>query len=582
MKKISVLAVLKAFWPFIKLNGWGLTVTYLMATVAFVASLTQPWFYKILFDSLSISKDADGAIHALIMLFVLNVISWAGYRSSGFGAVWVQPKILVEMDRANLSYMLQHSYRFFTNSFAGTLIRRIQRFSRAFERIMDEVQWNAIPLLLTITVSVGVLYMRKPILALAMLSFVILVLLANYLFSVWKLKYDIERAEKDSEVSGNVADVITNAINIKLFSGYAFEAQRFAKVTEQFKRLMRRSWGLAELSFAVQAAMGVALEFVLMYVSVDLWRKGVLTIGDLVLVQAYVVSTTGRLWNLGRVIRHVYEAFSDAQEMVDIMNEQPEIRDAKSAKKLKLTSGNIEFQDVKFNYNQTRVVLDGFNASIKPGERVALVGPSGAGKSTITKLLLRYFDLDGGKIQIDGQDIKKVTQESLRDAISLVPQDPLLFHRSVMDNIRYGRRGATDEEVMEAAKLAHCHEFIKELPDGYDTFVGERGIKLSGGERQRVAIARAILKNSPILVLDEATSSLDSESEAMIQDALKILMKGKTVLVIAHRLSTIMQMDRIVVVEDGRVVDQGSHNNLLGKPGLYQKLWTIQAGGFIS
>ncbi|MDP3793762.1 MAG: ATP-binding cassette domain-containing protein, partial [Candidatus Uhrbacteria bacterium] len=234
-----------------------------------------------------------------------------------------------------------------------------------------------------------------------------------------------------------------------------------------------------------------------------------------------------------------------------------------------------------FSYHQTRTVLRDFTLKIKPREKVALVGPSGAGKSTVVKILLRFYDLDRGKILIDGQTVARITQDSLHECFALVPQEPLLFHRTLMDNIRYGKRDAGDEEVIEAAKKARCHEFIKSSPQGYETYVGERGIKLSGGERQRIAIARAILKNAPILVLDEATSSLDSESESLIQDALHELMKNKTVIVIAHRLSTIMEMDRIVVMENGRVIDTGTHDTLLKKGGLYQKLWEIQAGGFL-
>jgi ATP-binding cassette subfamily B protein len=236
---------------------------------------------------------------------------------------------------------------------------------------------------------------------------------------------------------------------------------------------------------------------------------------------------------------------------------------------------------VSFNFHKDTPVLKEFNLTIAGGEKIALVGPSGAGKTTVTKLLLRLYDVKGGGIKIDGQNIADVTQDSLRDAIAFVPQEPILFHRSLMENIRYGRRGASDAEVIEAAKKAHCHEFIDKLPQKYDTLVGERGIKLSGGERQRVAIARAILKNAPILVLDEATSSLDSESESLIQDALELLMHGKTVLVIAHRLSTIMKMDRIVVMENGSIVATGTHLELVNQHGLYQKLWSIQAGGFI-
>ncbi|MDD5437744.1 MAG: ABC transporter ATP-binding protein [Patescibacteria group bacterium] len=583
--KMSVSAVLKAYWPYVKSQKGWVFLSYFGACVGVLAGVYGPWLYKALVDSITNNlNDPSKAdlLRILLTILIVNLIGWLGYRIGGFVSSYVQPIIMAEMDRKNLDNLLGHSYQFFTNSFAGSLLRKIQRFSRSFERIMDETEWNLFPLFITIAVAFGGLYLRNAILAWSTLGFVCVVILVNVLFSKWKLKYDLQRAEKDTEVSGALADVIGNSVNVKLFSGYAFEKNKFFSVTEELRKLQNLTWYLGEANFALQALLGCFLEFGMMYLAVSYWQKGLISVGDVILVQGYLIALIGRLWNVGRVMRNLYEAFSDAQEMVEILDTPHGVKDAKGAKQLKITQGKIEFVKASFNYNQTREVLKDFELSVEPGERVALVGPSGAGKSTIVKLLLRFYDLDGGKIFIDGQDVKKVTQISLRDQIALVPQDPFLFHRSVRDNIRYGRRDASDQEVEEAAKLAHCHEFIEKLPNGYETFVGERGIKLSGGERQRVAIARAILANAPILVLDEATSSLDSESEAMIQDALRNLMKNKTVLVIAHRLSTIMQMDRIVVVEDGRAVDQGSHQQLLAREGLYQKLWTIQAGGFIS
>ena len=323
------------------------------------------------------------------------------------------------------------------------------------------------------------------------------------------------------------------------------------------------------------------IQIVLFYIATIYWGRGELTVGDFVLMQAYLITTFNRLVSINRTLRRFYDALADAQEFVAILEEPHGIQDVPNAPQLVVPQGAVDFKDVTFHFNAQQPILKSLNLSIRPGEKVALVGPSGAGKSTITKLLLRFYDVSGGAIEIDGQEIAKVTQDSLREAIAFVPQEPILFHRTLMENIRYGRRDATDEEVIEAAKQAHCHEFILGLKYQYETYVGERGVKLSGGERQRVAIARAILKDAPILILDEATSSLDSESESLIQDSLKTLMQGKTVLVIAHRLSTIMNMDRIVVIEGGDIVADGTHQELLAQGGLYQKLWSIQAGGFL-
>jgi ABC-type multidrug transport system fused ATPase/permease subunit len=312
------------------------------------------------------------------------------------------------------------------------------------------------------------------------------------------------------------------------------------------------------------------------------WTQGLLTVGDFVLIQAYVAGTFDQIFNINRDLRRVYDAFADAGEMTGILERPLDVRDAPTPVRIEQVRGAVAFDDVGFTYKANSPILSHFTLSIAPGEKIALVGPSGAGKSTITKLVLRLFDVSSGAVRIDGIDVRELAQDDLRGLIAFVPQDTALFHRTLMENIRYGKRDATDAEVIAAAHKAHCHEFIEKLPQGYDTFVGERGIKLSGGERQRIAVARALLKDAPILVLDEATSSLDSESEMLIQDALDVLMEGKTVIAIAHRLSTIMHMDRIVVIEGGAIADEGTHTELLAREGLYKKLWNIQAGGFIT
>jgi len=289
------------------------------------------------------------------------------------------------------------------------------------------------------------------------------------------------------------------------------------------------------------------------------------------------------LWDFGRVTRHMYEGFAYCNEMTEILTMRYEVRDRIGAKPLVISDGKISFKKVDFNYNSTRSVLRKLSLDIRAGEKLGVVGHSGAGKSTLVSLLLRYYDLTGGDILIDDQNIAEVTQDSLRKSISLIPQDVMLFHRTIAENIRYGKWDATDQEVRAAAKLAYCDTFIEALPNQYETLVGERGVRLSGGERQRIAIARAILKNAPILILDEATSSLDSGSEAAIQKSLAHLMQGKTTIVIAHRLSTLKQMDRIVVIEDGHVQEEGTHDELIKKKnGRYAELWNLQVGGFIT
>ncbi|KKP37559.1 MAG: ABC transporter ATP-binding protein, ATP-binding cassette, subfamily B, bacterial [Candidatus Peregrinibacteria bacterium GW2011_GWF2_33_10] len=331
----------------------------------------------------------------------------------------------------------------------------------------------------------------------------------------------------------------------------------------------------------IQAAFMMGFEVLILYIALKLWQKGIFTIGDFVLIQSYVFQLMDRLWNFGRIIRDIYRALADGEDMIEILYNEHEIKDLPNAKILKVDKGLIEFKNVCFGYNKKDFVFDRFSLQIKAGEKVAIVGRSGEGKTTLVKMLLRFYDLNDGIIEIDKQDIKKVTQDTLRESISLVPQEPILFHRTIFENIKYAKSEALDEEVYQASKLAFADDFIQKLPDKYETYVGERGIKLSGGERQRVAIARAILKNAPILILDEATSSLDSGAEKMIQEALKTLLRNKTSIVIAHRLSTIMSMDRIIIIENGKVIEQGKHEELLSHKGRYFDLWSTQVRGFI-
>jgi ATP-binding cassette subfamily B protein len=443
--------------------------------------------------------------------------------------------------------------------------------------------WYIIGLIVDVGVVFVVLTEKNVWLGTAILVWTIFFLTLNWFLTNFKLKYDIKYNVVDSQTSGLYADTVTNNVNVKLFNGYKNELAKLKKLSEKVGKLLKLKWDLENTFEGIQGFMMIVLEIGMLYLAIKLWKKGLISAGDFILIESYILTICNQVWGFGRTIRYTYEALADAEEMTTILNTPHEIKDIANAKKLEITKGKIEFKNVYFYYHKKRKIFSNLSFNINAKEKIAFVGPSGSGKSTIIKLLLRMYDLPKGQILIDDQNISNVTQESLWENVSLVPQDPILFHRSLLDNIRYAKPRASEREIRDAARLAHCDEFINDFPEKYRTYVGERGVKLSGGERQRVAIARAILRNAPILILDEATSSLDSESESLIQDALSNLMKNKTVIVVAHRLSTIMKMDRIIVLRQGKIVEEGSHLELLKKPeGLYAKLWKFQAGGFIN
>jgi len=545
-----------------------------------------PFFYKDFFDALASGNDsvATGVILFSILgkLLIVYFFGWLGWRIATFAASHFQSWVAADIYNTCFAYLHRHSVSFFNNNFVGSLVKRVNRFPAAFISLTDMFLWEFMPLLVNAVFISVVLFLHSWLLGAAVVLWMIVFALINYFFSRYKLKYDLERNKADTRVTGVLADTITNHQNIKFFSAYGRERKYFAEAISDWRRLRKFTWDISQAFEAVQGVLIIGLELGIFYLMIRFWQKGSVTIGDFVLVQAYLITIFDRFWNLGRLIRRYYENVADAAEMTEILEKPHEIIEVKTAEPLSVKKGEIVFNDVTFAYNQTRQILSHFNLKIAAHEKVGLVGPSGAGKSTIINLLLRNFDLENGAILIDGQKINRATLNSLWAAVSLVPQDSILFHRTLLENIRYGRPEASDEEVFAAAKLANCHDFISAFPDGYQTFVGERGVKLSGGERQRVAIARAILKNAPILILDEATSSLDSESERLIQEALSRLMADKTVIVVAHRLSTIMQMDRIVVLDKGKIVEEGSHSFLFKKKdGLYAKLWQRQAIGFL-
>jgi len=574
----------RIFWQHIASQKLAFFVIVLSIILASIANVVAPLYFKDFFDILTQNgQDSLNILFALLVkILIVYLLGWFFWRIATFTASWFQPKMMADLASTCFDYLHRHSISFFNNNFVGSLVKKVNRFSRAFDVILDIIFYDLLQIFTNIIFIIIIIWQKSLLLAIGILVWVVIYCLINYYFSLYKLKFDLKRSEADSEATGVLADTITNQYNIKLFTSFQREKDLFKEVQERLRKLRHFCWNLGNIFEAAQALLMVFLEVGIFYVGLKLWQQGKFTIGDFVLIHAYVVNIFHRLWNFGRIIRTYYENLAEANEMTEILERPHDIRDVNNAKKLRVKQGRIVFDNVSFSYHQTRRVLFRLNLSFAEKKKTALVGPSGSGKSTLVNLLLRNYDLGGGKIYIDGQKISSVTQDSLRSQISLVPQEPILFHRTLMENIRYGKPEASDQEVVKAAKMANCHDFITSLPDGYETYVGERGVKLSGGERQRVAIARAILKNAPILVLDEATSSLDSASEELIQAALDILMKGKTVIVIAHRLSTIMKMDNIIVLQEGKFVEQGSHQKLLAKKdSLYKTMWQKQIGGFI-
>jgi len=585
-KLASASAVLATYWKQVAYHPY-LFGGVIFASIALQATgLASPLYMRQFLNQLIALAPGPASIHPLLITLglvgLMWGLNWAATQIQRECNEHLEAKVMERLYNESFDYLIHHSHNFFASNFTGSLVHKTGRFAAAFETLFDSIATQMFPAFLFIAGAAGILFLRNHTLGIILAVWVVFFILLQIYLSRLRQPIRTLRAETGSKMTGTLSDAVSNQSTISLFSASAFESGRFAKTVSEWRYATARSWSSDGWTQALLALLMTGLQLGLMYGAVIYWSRGLLTVGDFYLIQSYLLSTFNQLIGINYTLRRFYDAFTDAAEMLFILDTPHEIKDTPSAKKITVATGEICFNNVDFYFHPGTPLLHDFNLIIKGGEKVALVGPSGAGKSTITKLLLRMYNVVKGTITIDGQDISAVTQNSLREAISFVPQEPILFHRTLMENIRYGQRDATDEEVVEASKAANCHEFISGLPLGYETLVGERGIKLSGGERQRVAIARAMLKNAPILVLDEATSSLDSHSEVLIQQALDVLMRGKTVMVIAHRLSTIMKMDRIVVLEHGKVVADGTHAELLKQGGLYADLWNIQAGGFLA
>jgi ATP-binding cassette subfamily B protein len=521
------------------------------------------------------------AQHIIIIILILGLARLIIARGVSFLNSYFQANTIAGLRKQAFSYMIGQSHSFFADNFGGSLTQKINKYARSFERLMDMLVDNGLPLIVRSIGTIIAIYTLVPKYAYILVVFCVLFIVTALIYVRLKLKYDIMAAQSDTRTTGALSDSISNHSSIQFFAGHDYERGRVGAVIDVQKKATLINWYLWGGLSSIQSFYVVMIEFVIFWVAISDWRFGLIGVPIIILIQSYLIRLTQSLWSFHSIIRTFYDGFSDAQEMALVLEIPYEIKD-EAKQKLENTKGEVVFKNVTYIYDKNNTkVFDDFSLLIPPGQKLSIVGSSGAGKSTFVNLLMRLYNLTSGQILIDGVDISLISQKNLRENIGFVPQDPALFHRTLMENIRYGRRDATDEEVKIASSLANCDKFINKLPLGYNTFVGERGIKLSGGERQRVAIARAILKDAPILILDEATSALDSESEMLIQEALRNLIKNKTTIVVAHRLSTIRAMDRIIVIEDGKIIEDDTHEELVSKDGgLYKRLWDIQSGGF--
>jgi len=501
-----------------------------------------------------------------------------GFRSM----VYHESKTLANLREQTFIRLIKKDNHFFVNQKIGAMTSRYIDYVRSEVTLQDLFIIRTLGFILSIGSGVAILLTQSWLVA--AIVFTLLVMLA---FQIrWSAKkrapWRHERKTLVAEIHGKVADALTNNAIVKAFAGEDREIKDLQRQTRRFERIYRKDIGFTATEGSIRVALMVVVQIIAIVVSVQLVGTGSISLATAVFMLAYLQRIGSQLFTLGDIINGYDQALLDAAPMTEMLSESVHVNDSHAASKLVITDPVIEFDNVSYRYDDAdEDVLRAIQLTIPAGQKVGLVGPSGAGKTTITHLLLRFADITGGVIRINDADIRDVTQKSLRSAIAYVPQEPMLFHRTLRENIAYGKPDATDEEIREAAIQANALDFIKSLPHGFDTLVGERGVKLSGGQRQRIAIARALLKNAPILVLDEATSALDSESEKLIQDALEKLMEGRTSIVVAHRLSTIATLDRIIVLDKGRIAEDGAHTELLKQKGIYAKLWAHQSGGFI-
>ena len=579
-------SVLPYLWPKSRKDIQFRVVLAMLALVlGEILGLLAPYFYGVSVDALAPEADEDQTIFMLTAGALGMVVAYGVMRilSVGFSQLRdvifakVGQRALRQLALETFKHMHRLSLRFHITRKTGGLSRVMERGVKGVEFLLRFMLFSIGPLILKLLIVAGIFYLEFGFIYMAIvLITIVLYIWFTFTVTEWRVKVRKVMNDKDTDANQKAIDSLLNFETVKYFGAEEREALRYDESMRGYEAAaLKTSYSLAFLNFGQTLLITGGLITVMILAAMAV-QRGELSVGDFVMANAYMIQITMPLGFLGTVYREIRQALVDMGEMFDLLGQPQEVIDVANAKDLNIKGGQIEFDNVTFGYDTERTILSKLSLKIKKGETVAIVGPSGSGKSTIGRLLFRFYDVNSGSLKIDGQDIRSVTQASVHNSIGIVPQDTVLFNDTIGYNIGYGRDGASEDEIIVAAKSAKIHDFIISLTDGYNTTVGERGLKLSGGEKQRVGIARTLLKNPPILVLDEATSALDTETERDIQDSLRGLGSGRSVITIAHRLSTVVDADQIIVLEQGSIVEKGTHNELLNLNGRYTKMWHIQ------